>query len=99
VHEVTIRKLIDLVSPSLCLASATGRHSTLTLVLNRPGAPAGTPFMTYRLTDAAVASDTHSGSGGDRSVEVLTLNYVRIDQTYTAADGSVVETTFDSSGL
>lgn len=98
-HEFTITKLIDKASPNLFLACATGRHiARVTLVLNRPNAPAGTPFMTYRLDDVLITSDTHSGSGSDRPTERLTFQYSRIDQTYTTSDGETVETAFSDAG-
>jgi type VI protein secretion system component Hcp len=78
------------------LACATGRHfQQVTLVLNRPGAPAGTPFMQYRLGDVSITSVSHSGSGSDRPLEKVSFQYVSIDQTYTTADGGVVESTFN----
>src|SRR5689334_5102906 len=99
-HELTITKLIDKASPNLFLACATGRHiPRVTLVLNRPNAPVGTPFMTYRLDDVVVTSDTHSGTGNDRPVERVTFHYNRIDQTYVTSDGETVETSFDNGGF
>jgi type VI secretion system secreted protein Hcp len=96
-RDLSITKLIDKASPNLMLACATGRHiQRVTLVLNRPGAPAGTPFMRYLLTDVLVTSDSHSGSGSDRPVEHVSFSYARIDQLYTTADGEQVETSFDS---
>jgi type VI secretion system secreted protein Hcp len=98
-HDLSIKKLIDKASPSLTLVCATGRHiQELTLILNRPGAPAGTPFMRYRLGDVLVTSDSHSGSGSDRPVENVSFSYGSIDQQYTTADGEIVETTFNTSG-
>jgi type VI secretion system secreted protein Hcp len=99
-HDLTITKLIDKASPNLFLACATGRHiQRVTLVLNRPNAPSGTAFMTYRLDDVVVTSDTHSGTGNDRPVERVTFQYNRIDQTYVTSDGETVETSFDNSGF
>jgi type VI secretion system secreted protein Hcp len=97
-HELTVTKLIDKASPSLMLTCATGRHiQQVTLVLSRPGAPAGTPFMEYRLGDVSVTSVSHSGSGSDRPLEKVSFQYVSIDQKYTTADGEVVEATFNST--
>lgn len=96
-HEFTITKLIDKASPNLFLACATGRHFPLvTIVLNRPNATAGTPFMSYRLTDVLITSDKHSGSGSDRPVEQITIQYTRIDQQYTTSDGETVATAFSN---
>ena len=79
-HELSVTKLIDKASPNLMLACATGRRAAqVTLVLNRPGAPAGTPFMQYRLRDAVVTSVSHSGSGSDRPLEKVTFQYVTTD--------------------
>jgi type VI secretion system secreted protein Hcp len=96
-HELSITKLIDKASPNLMLVCATGTHlPQVTLVLNRPGAPAGTPFVQYRLSDVLVTSDSHSGSGSDRPLEKVSFQYVRIDQRYSTADGETVEATFNS---
>jgi type VI protein secretion system component Hcp len=51
--------------------------------------------MQYRLGDVSITSVSHSGSGSDRPLEKVSFQYVSIDQTYTTADGGVVESTFN----
>src|SRR5262249_51306979 len=65
-QDFTLTKLIDKASPTLSLASAGGQTlPRVDIDLNRPGAPAGTPFMHYRLTNVLVTSDDQTGTGND----------------------------------
>jgi type VI secretion system secreted protein Hcp len=97
-HELSVTKLIDKASPNLMLACATGRHIPLvTVVLDRPDAPEGTPFMQYRLGGVRVTGVSHSRSGSGRPLETVSFQYAAIDQTYTSADGETVESSFNSN--
>ena len=40
-------------------------------------------FLKYKLSDVVVTSDQHSGSEGDMPVEQFSLNYSKIEVTYT----------------
>lgn len=97
-HDLTVTKLIDKASPNLFLGTAIGHHfPQVTLVLNRPGATAGTPFVTYRLTDAVLTSDSQSGNGNNTPLERITFQYSRFDETYVTSDGETVEAAFDKT--
>jgi type VI secretion system secreted protein Hcp len=80
-------------SPNLMLACATGRHfSSATLTCRK-----GTDFEKIKLLDLLVSSyETGGHTDAERPEDSFTLNFNKIEFTYTVAKtGEVVETVFD----
>ncbi len=89
-------------SPKLFLSCATGtHHKTAALSGVRTGAKgASSEFLKYKLSDVVITSDQYSGSEGDIPVEQFSLNYSKIEVTYTpqtptGAVGTAVKAAFD----
>jgi type VI secretion system secreted protein Hcp len=89
-------------SPKLFLSCATGtHHKTAALSGVRTAAKgAASEFLKYKLTDVVITSDQYSGSEGDVPVEQFSLNYSKIEVTYTpqnptGAAGTPVKAAFD----
>jgi type VI secretion system secreted protein Hcp len=90
-------------SPSLFLASATGKHiKEANLSVRRAGAKGqGIEYLKIKLSDLLVSSFDESGSG-DVPVESVAFNFGRIDVSYTQQQpggvaGGAVTAVFDLS--
>jgi type VI secretion system secreted protein Hcp len=90
--DFMIIKHIDLASPKLYEACATGKHfANAVLEVARPAAKAPAKYIVVRLQDVIISSVSLSGaSGGDAPAESISLSYGAIQWTYTPqkADGS-----------
>ena len=83
---------ISKASPALFLACATGTHhksASLSGVRTAAKSKAG-EFLKYQLSDVVVTSDQHSGDEDGVPTEQFSLNYSKIEVTYTpqAASGA-----------
>jgi type VI secretion system secreted protein Hcp len=76
---------ISKASPMLFLACASGtHHKTAALSGVRTAAKSkSAEFLTYKLSDVVVTSDQHSGSDDGVPIEQFSLNYSKIEVTYT----------------
>ena len=90
-------------SPSLMLACATGRHFPSVLLTLRKAGGTGIEFVKIRMDDLLVSSYQTGGAAGGGDVvpiDQVSLNFVKIDFTYTQPKtGEVVEATFDFRNL
>lgn len=90
-ESLNLSKLIDISSPKLAQAVATGQHfATVVLTGEKSGEQPHT-FLEIRLEDALVSSyHTGAAAAGVVPTDQFTLNYARIRYTYTpqAEDGS-----------
>lgn len=93
---------ISKASPKLFLSCATGtHHKTATLSGVRTAAKgASSAFLKYKLSDVVVTSENHAGNQGEYPVEQFSLNYSKIEitftpQTATGAAGAALKAGFD----
>jgi type VI secretion system secreted protein Hcp len=85
---VTVTKGYDAASPELMRACATGKHiKSATLTVRKAGG-GQQEYMTYELENVMVSSYSlsHGGSGGDRPMESLSLNFTKIEMKAPAAE-------------
>lgn len=95
-----LRFPVEQASPTLMLYCATGRVlKNATLILTTPDGDGGQlPFYKITLTNVLVSSYSSSGSADDRPTEELSLNYEKIEWTYTKYDGKGEPTKTVSTG-
>ncbi len=93
---------ISKASPKLFLSCATGtHHKTASLSGVRvAGKGPSSEFLKYKLSDVVVTSDQHAGNQGEFPVEQFSLNYSKIEisftpQTATGAAGTAIKAGFD----
>ena len=89
-------------SPKLFLSCATGtHHKTASLSgVRTAGKSPSSEFLKYKLSDVTVTSDQYSGSEGDIPAEQFSLNYSKIEVTFTpqaptGAAGTPIKAAFD----
>ena len=87
VQDISITKYIDSASPSLMLYCCNGKHldeGTLTI---RKAGETPVEYLIIKLTEVMVTSVSTGGSGGeDRLTENVTLNFAKVEVTYTPQD-------------
>jgi type VI secretion system secreted protein Hcp len=76
---------ISKASPMLFLACASGTHHKTAALsgVRTAGKSKSAEFLTYKLSDVVVTSDQHSGSDDGVPIEQFSLNYSKIEVTYT----------------
>ena len=83
-QDLTISKYMDLSTCPLVAACNAGTNlKTVTLTIGRNDAGTVLPMVVYTLDNTIVSSVSHSGGGGDRPTETVTLNYTKIKWDYT----------------
>ena len=80
---------ISKASPKLFLSCATGTHHKTALLsgVRVGGKGASSEFLKYKLSDVVISSDQQAGNQGDFPVEQFSLNYSKIEVTYTPQAG------------
>src|SRR6266516_1889866 len=99
-EDFTFTHLVDKASPALMLACAAGRHIQQAQLTVRKAGGDKTEFMKIRLEDClvtSVAPDFNKADQSDLPLESFTFNFLKIDFTETANDGSVSEAVFTFS--
>ena len=93
---------ISKASPTLFLSCATGtHHKTASLSgVRTAGKGQSSEFLKYKLSDVVVTSDQHAGNQGEFPVEQFSLNYSKIEISYTphtasGAAGTAIKAGFD----
>ena len=93
---------ISKASPNLFLSCATGSHhkSALLSGVKTGSKDASSEFLKYKLSDVIVTSNQHTDGQGSSPMETFSLNYSKIEITYTpqSATGkpaTPVHTAFD----
>ena len=82
-HFVT--KTVDKSSPKLFLAGASGEHiKDATLFVRKAGS--NSDYLQIKLTDVLVSSYQTGGSGGDNPTESFSLNFAKVQYSYTGTD-------------
>ena len=76
---------ISKASPKLFLSCATGTHHKTALLsgVRVGGKGASSEFLKYKLSDVVISSDQQAGNQGDFPVEQFSLNYSKIEITFT----------------
>ena len=76
---------ISKASPMLFLSCATGTHHKTAALsgVRSAGKSKSAEFLKYKLSDVVVTSDQHSGSEAGEPVEQFSLNYSKIEVSYT----------------
>jgi type VI secretion system secreted protein Hcp len=83
-QDLTITKYMDLSTcPLIAACNASTNLKTVTLTIGRNDSGKLLPYMVYTMENTIVSSASHSGGGGDRPVETLTLNYSKISWAFT----------------
>jgi type VI secretion system secreted protein Hcp len=100
-QDIHFTSSLSKASPKLMLACASGQHiKSAILSLRKAGGDATgaeNVFLKFELEDVLVSSFQEAGAeqGDDRPAEDVSLNFVKIEMTYTASDGEVVQAGWD----
>jgi type VI secretion system secreted protein Hcp len=90
-QDITITKHLDAASPKLYEACASGKHiKEVTIDMMRAGGDKPVKYMVVKMEDVVISHVATSGSG-DSPTESISLNFRKIEWTYTQqrrADGS-----------
>ena len=91
VQDMHFTKVMDLSSPNLFIACATGKHFPNATVTVRRAGENPQEYLTYKMTEVFVSSVATSGhTDGGIVRENLSLNFSKVEMTYTPqnADGT-----------
>ncbi len=87
VQDLSLTKYIDSSSPSLQLACCNGKHFEQAIVTVRKAGETPLIYLTIKMTEVMVTAVSTGGSGGeDRLTENVTLNFAKVEVTYTPQD-------------
>ena len=88
--DLSIVHHIDVASPSLLKACATGMHLKDATITQRKSGKGQQEFLVIKMNDVIITSVTH-GDDPNRSSEVVSLTFAKVDLEYKAqkADGSL----------
>jgi type VI secretion system secreted protein Hcp len=91
VQDISFTKWLDKSSPVLFLDCASGKHIPEATLTVRKAGDKPLEYLKIKLNDLIVSSISTGGSGGeDRLTENVTLNFAKVQVTYTSQkkDGS-----------
>jgi type VI secretion system secreted protein Hcp len=90
VSEITVTKYIDSASSSIAQSAFVGEGESCTIDFTRVNKGQEAVFRKITLTDAIISGLVNHGSGSERPVETLTLNFtqIAITDTVEAASGT-----------
>lgn len=100
-QDISFTKYIDKSSPTFLAHCANGKHMKEALLTVRKAGGSPLEYLKIKLQDIIVAAVSTGGSGGeDRLTENITLNFAKIEYSYTPqkADGgaeAAIVTTWD----
>lgn len=83
-QDISCTKYVDQATNLLMMHCMTGKHiPEVTLVVRKAGGDSPLEYMTYKLSNVLVSSQSQGGSGGeDRLTENLSLNFQKIEFIY-----------------
>jgi type VI protein secretion system component Hcp len=81
VSDLTFQKLLDKDSTKLFAATAAGTHFKTATLFILPAVQRDPEELEYKLTQSLVSSD-HASATGDGSVEIVTLQFTKIEIDY-----------------
>jgi type VI secretion system secreted protein Hcp len=98
--DISFTKIIDKSSPLLFLQCAQGKHIPSATLYCRKAGERPTEFYVIKMTDVLISSFQTSGSSDALPTETLSLNYTKIELSYTpqkpdGSPGTPVETGWD----
>jgi type VI secretion system secreted protein Hcp len=79
-------------SPKLMQYCATGKHLDSALLTCLEASETPQKYLEITLTDVVVSSYQTGGSGDDKPIESMTLNFAKVDQEYFKQDDKGVVT-------
>jgi type VI secretion system secreted protein Hcp len=82
VHDFSIGHVLDLASPKLALACATGQHIPTGLLTVRKAGKTPVEFLKITMTDVLVSSFSWGESHGTAPTDQFSLNFSKIQITY-----------------
>ena len=101
VQDLSFTKWVDKATPNLMMACSIGSHvNEATLVVRKAGEKP-LEYLKIKMTDVLITSVSTGGSGGeDRLTENVTLNFAKVELTYTEQDdkgagGAKIDYKFD----
>jgi type VI secretion system secreted protein Hcp len=84
-QDLTVTKYLDAASPVLNQACCEGKEfPQVAVIIGRNDGGRLGELMRYTLRGVLISSISIGGGGGDRPVETLTLNYNKIEWSYTS---------------
>jgi len=96
ISDLSVTKLVDIASPALLQAAATGKRLKTATISARKAGEGQRDFLIITMREVMVTSCALAGSGeGDAPTEAVTLSFGKVQLTYTAQapDGSAGPTT------
>jgi type VI secretion system secreted protein Hcp len=96
-RDLVITKYIDKASPKLAEACCSGQHIAMVTLSLCPKWNTAQPFLEYKLTDVMISSNKSNISAQltDRPNEEVSMNYRKIEWTYTMSSGTTVYNGWD----
>jgi type VI secretion system secreted protein Hcp len=89
VQDLSVTKYIDSGSPSLQLACCNGKHFKQALLTVRKAGEKPLEYLVVKMSEVLITSVSTGGSGGeDRLTENVTLNFAKVEVTYTPQDAT-----------
>jgi type VI secretion system secreted protein Hcp len=84
-QDLSVTKYVDIASTPLMLSCAQGKHiPTATLTCRKAGGENPLEYLVITMSQVMVSAIQHGGSTGDeRTTEVVTLNFEKLDVKYT----------------
>ncbi len=101
VQDLSFTKYIDVSSPDLFLACASGQHYDSAILTVRKAGTTPLEYLKITMTEVMITSVSTGGSGGeDRLTENVTLNFAKVqidyeEQTATGAPGATPSAGWD----
>jgi type VI secretion system secreted protein Hcp len=87
VQDLSLTKYIDSGSPTLQLACCNGKHFKDAILTVRKAGEKPLEYLVIKMSDVLITSvNTGGHGGGDRLTENLTLNFAKVEVTYTPQD-------------
>jgi type VI secretion system secreted protein Hcp len=89
-HDISVKKQVDSASPSLFQHCATGEHIKKAVLYVRKAGGSQTEYLKITLTDVLVSSYNVGSQApkGAGETESITLNFAKIQQTYTPTNAN-----------
>ena len=84
VQDISVTKYVDSASPSLFLYCCNGKHLEEATLTVRKAGEQPLVYLTFKMSEVMVTAVSTGGSGGeDRLTENVTLNFAKVEWSYT----------------
>jgi type VI secretion system secreted protein Hcp len=81
-HDFQIVKSMDKASPLLAMASCDGKSPGQAMFVARTAGKDQQEYLKIKLTDILISSYNTTGSGDDKPLETVSLNFAKAEMTY-----------------